>query len=157
MAEKNIFERAAESLKSVTGIKVEKVKSKARGIPEIDGQVNLRAPQVATEFLMNLKLKKNLTNAALGNLIVTHGKQMPKTVLVADYLTPEQAEKLRQNNIPFFDVAGNAYFNEPGLFVLVTGKKAKSEKEKPLRLFRPVSLKVLFLIFSRCPTNNSKI
>ena len=30
--------------------------------------------------------------------------------------------------------------------MLVTGKKAKSEKEKPLRLFRPVSLKVLFLI-----------
>ena len=146
MAKKDLFESAAESLKLVTGIQAEKVKSKARRIPEIDEQVNLRAPQVATEFLLNLDLKRNLTNAALGNLIVTNGKQLPKTVLVADYLTPEQAEKLRQNNISFFDAAGNVYFNEPGLFVLVTGKKAKSEKEKPLRLFRPVSLKVLFLI-----------
>src|SRR3982751_1565002 len=103
MVKEDLFERAAKSLKLVTGIKAEKVKPEARRISEIDGQVNLRAPRVATEFLLNLELKRNVTNAALGNLIVTNGKQLPKTVLVADYLTPEQAEKLRQNNIPFFD------------------------------------------------------
>src|SRR5687767_7610511 len=111
MVKENLFKRAAKTLEEVTGIQAEKVKSEARQISEIDGQVNLHAPQVATEFLLNLNLKRNLTNAALGNFVVTHGKQLPKTVLVADYITPEQAEKLRQTNIPFFDAAGNAYFN----------------------------------------------
>lgn len=146
MQKEDLFEKAAESLKLVTGIEVKKIKRKTDRLPESEGQVNLRAPQNPAAYLYNLSTARNLTNAALGNLIVTRGRQTPKTVLVTEYITPEQAENLRRHNMPFFDAAGNAYFNEPGLFVLMTGKKAKTEKERPLRLFRPVSLKVLFLL-----------
>lgn len=148
MVKEDLFKKAAKLLEEVTGIRAEKVNFKNAGIPELAGQVNLRSPQVAAEFLLNLNIKRNLTNASLGNLIVTDGKKSGKTLLVADYVTPEQIEKLRRANIPFFDTAGNVYFNEPGLFVLVTGKKVKTEKEKPLRLFRPVSLKVLYLLLA---------
>lgn len=148
MSKEELFKRAAKSLEETTGIRTEVKNPKKLGAQPGDGQIKIHAPQIAGEFLLNLNVKKNLTNAALGNLAVEQAKQPEKMVLVADYVTPEQADRLRQAGIPFFDAAGNVYFNEPGLFVFVSGKKGQSEKEKPLRLFRPVSLKVLFLLLA---------
>lgn len=148
MVKDDLLARAVKSLQETTGIRAQKIKSRKTSIRENDGQLKVHAPQPAGEFLLNLNIKKNLTNAVLGNLAVEQAGQSEKTVLIADYVNPEQADKLRKVNIPFFDTAGNAYFNEPGLFVLVVGKKAKNEKEKPLRLFRPVSLKILFLLLT---------
>lgn len=146
MKKEDLFEKAAKSFEATTGIRVERRKSKKLNGQPANGILKIYAPRTAAEYSLNLQIKGNLTNAALGNLAVEQAGQAEKTVLVADYVTPEQADRLRRHDIPFFDAAGNAYFNEPGLFVLVTGKKAKSEKERPLRLFRPVSLKVLFLL-----------
>lgn len=146
MKKEDLFEKATKSLMATTGIRVERSKSKIINGEPANGELKIHAPQTAVEYLLNLQLQGNLTSATLGNLAVELTGQAEKTVLVTNYVTPEQAERLRQLDIPFFDAAGNAYFSEPGLFVLITGKKVKEEKERPLRLFRPVSLKVLFLL-----------
>lgn len=148
MNNEELFKRAAKSLEETTGICTKAMNPKKMDVQSGNGQIKVHAPQIAGEFLLNLHIKKNLTNAALGNLAVEQAEQREKMVLVADYITPEQADRLRQAGIPFFDAAGNVHFNEPGLFVFVTGKKGRREKEKPLRLFRPVSLKVLFLLLT---------
>ena len=44
-------------------------------------------------------------------------RQLPgKGMLVADYVNPNMADKMREMDIPFVDTAGNAYINEKPLW-----------------------------------------
>lgn len=44
-------------------------------------------------------------------------------LLFAPYITPTIAKRCRELNIAFLDLAGNAYLQEPGLHVYITGEK----------------------------------
>ncbi len=60
---------------------------------------------------------------------------------------PAQSEYLRENNIPFFDSAGNAFINHSGTYIFVSGKKSENiSKERPSRLFNKSGLKILFAL-----------
>ena len=65
-------------------------------------------------------------------------------MLVVEYVSQPKAEKLRSLGIQFFDTAGNAYFNAPGIYIFVNGRKAKIKKQITPCLFRPPAMKLLF-------------
>ena len=58
------------------------------------------------------------------------------------------AERLRALNVAFVDTAGNAYINDPPIFIYVIGNKKKEVPQKIItgRAFRPTGLKVVFAL-----------
>jgi hypothetical protein len=72
-----------------------------------------------------VELKLGLRPKALGAVIHQLERHGEQGLLVADYVTPPMAEELRARKIPFVDAAGNAFLDQPPLFVWVKGEKPR--------------------------------
>jgi hypothetical protein len=72
-------------------------------------------------------------------------------LLVADYVNPNIAERLKQMNVFFLDTVGNAYLNVPPFFIFTIGRKPppKADYERPTRAFGQTGLKVIFALLCR--------
>lgn len=121
------------------------VESKTDIFPrQADALVRLIAPGIDREFVV--EVKSRLTIANLG--MVTHLLQSfpQKGLIVTNYVNPRMAERLKEMNMSFLDLAGNAYLNEPPVYVYVKGNRsAEDPYRKPVaRIFQPSGLKVLF-------------
>lgn len=99
-------------------------------------------------------IKPRLTNEGLGHVVVKFKRPaaLPR-LLVTHYVTPPQTEKLRQANVQFVDTAGNAFLNQPPLYVLVTGKRlpVSQAPNKTTRAFTMAGVKVVFALLA-CPS-----
>lgn len=137
--------KATKALEEQTGLSVTYKNSKTqREGDDYEVEVNTSNLNKTKRYLAQIKTR--ITNTFLGEAAIQakSAQKRQRHIFVVDYISPTQAERLRQLNIPFFDTAGNAYFNEPGLYVFVTGKKAvSSEKKKPLRIFSSRGVKLL--------------
>jgi hypothetical protein len=69
-------------------------------------------------------------------------------LLVADHITPDMAETLRQQGRAFLDLAGNAHIRQAAALVWVTGRKPVAKTMAPAvgRAFQPTGLQVLFAL-----------
>jgi hypothetical protein len=95
-------------------------------------------------------VKRQVTPQTLG-AVVTQLRQQGQIarkppLLVTTQVTPPLADRLTEMGQQFVDAAGNAYLNAPGMFVLITGRKAKAmtTAEKPARAFTAAGLKTVF-------------
>src|SRR5260370_39907387 len=87
-------------------------------------------------------IKRYITHETIGGLASQLRRTQPQGILVTHHVTPNQAEKLKQLNVPFYDTAGNAFLNDPPLYVFANGKRPdhKNPKQKPTRTFIPPAL-----------------
>lgn len=112
---------------------------------EVDGQITL--PYGAGTF--PVEVKKWAQNANLG-AITHHLAQLPgEAILIADYVNPNMAQKLRALGVQFIDAAGNAFINHPPLHTWVTANKAHrgtTPTTKTNRAFDATGLKVVFTL-----------
>lgn len=95
------------------------------------------------------EIKRGLRPATLGAVLHQLHRRDKPGLLVADYLTPPMAETLKAQEIAFLDAAGNAYLDQPPLYVWVTGQRpaARATAGAPTtRAFRAGGLKVLFAL-----------
>jgi hypothetical protein len=94
------------------------------------------------------EIKTTITQAAIGQIAEQCRRHDNPAILVAPYITPQQAELLKQLKVPFIDAAGNACINEPPVFIYITGKKPPAEDRqlKKIRVFRPTGLQVVFAL-----------
>jgi len=72
-----------------------------------------------------------------------------KGMLVTDYVNPNMAQRLKEMDIAFIDMAGNAYINDKPVYIYIQGNKptpktALGKALKPTRAFQATGLKVLF-------------
>ena len=144
-----LIDRATTVLKQL-GLKVTALKERrrARG-RKIDARLRIAKGREAETYVA--EAKRAVTPTTLG-AVVAHLHEIGKaeaapTLLVADYLTPPVAEKLRAQGQQFVDAAGNAYLYGPGLFVYVTGRKPRTQRTPAGREFTPNGVKVLFALF----------
>lgn len=72
-------------------------------------------------------------------------------LLAAQHVNPQAAERARQLGVAFVDLAGNAHLHGPGLFVLITGRRAPAGPRltRAPRAFTPAGLKVVFAVLFR--------
>jgi hypothetical protein len=97
-----------------------------------------------------IEVKRHLAPQSLPYLLSLKKKavQMKDSniVLCADYVTPNVARHLQDEDINFIDANGNAFLNLPGiLYVYVEGRKpSRPTSLKTGRLFQPSGLQVLF-------------
>ncbi|MBW2172351.1 MAG: hypothetical protein JRF69_10330 [Deltaproteobacteria bacterium] len=100
------------------------------------------------EWHFAVEVKATLTRATLGSVAHQLHKFPERPILVTKYVTPQVAERLKEMDIPFIDTAGNAYLNEPPLFIFIKGNKPALpvRTERPARAFQPTGLQVLFAL-----------
>lgn len=83
-------------------------------------------------------------NHAPVGMLVQQLKAMPMAgLLVADYINPVMAQKLKDHNVQFIDTAGNAYLNQLPLFIWVTGKKPQHQPARH-KAFNIPMLKIIY-------------
>lgn len=108
----------------------------------------LRLVAHGMELTFVVEIKTRLTTATIWAALY-HLRQYPqKGLLVANYVNPNMAERLREMKVAFIDAAGNAYINEPPLMIHIKGNRPKEEFKLPptRRTFQPTGLKVLYAL-----------
>ena len=96
-----------------------------------------------------VEVKKGLRPATLGAVLHQIEQVGKPPLLVTDYVTPPLAEKLKARNIAFLDVAGNAFLDQPPVYIWIKGERPMEipgrDKAKG-RAFQASGLKVLFAL-----------
>jgi len=89
----------------------------------------------------------------LGVLIDRVHKMMQPALVCTEYVNPVQAVKLKAANVQFIDTVGNAFINQPPLYLFIKGNKPYAQtnelKEVVNRAFEPTGLKVIFAFLTR--------
>jgi hypothetical protein len=148
--ETDILNQAVEAFVRETGLQLRVDELEVRQDRyEIDAILSFgdRKDRLAAE------VKRWAPQANIGALINQVQALPMQGVLVADYINPKMAEKLREQCVQFIDTVGNAYLDIPPVYVLVTGKrKPKQEagvKSDTNRAFDRAGLKVVFAFLCR--------
>lgn len=117
--------------------------------PGVDLLIQLNA--IPTHPGYRAEIKQYLTTQTVALLAARAAQDHTPVMLVAEYVNPRQADRLRHLNIPFIDTVGNAYVNEPPVFVYATGNKPEIlPTAKPrVRLFQPTGLKLIFALLNQ--------
>lgn len=145
--EQDILKQALRALMHETGLCLHVEKTRVR-INDCQVDALIRLDEGNT--ILAAEVKKWAQQANLGALI-NQVKNLPEHgVLIADYVDPKMAEKLRHENVQFIDTVGNAYINVPPVYVYVKGNRREApDKFMPIntgakRAFEPTGLKVVF-------------
>lgn len=145
--EQAILDNALQAVRVETGmqIDIDKVDATLQG-NHVDAL--LKIGQGKTIF--SGEIKKWAPQANLGGLIERVKKLPAPGLLIADFINPKMATKLRQEEVQYIDTVGNAYINVPPTYVYVTGKRQNTANEwlptvgETNRAFEPKGLKVIF-------------
>ncbi|MDA8238965.1 MAG: type IV toxin-antitoxin system AbiEi family antitoxin [Nitrospiraceae bacterium] len=78
-------------------------------------------------------------------LLHREGLQYP-LLLIAKYVNPQMAEQLREDGIEFIDTAGNAFINQPPVYIFVKGNRLpETVGQIPVkRAFKAAGLKMIY-------------
>lgn len=99
-----------------------------------------------------VEIKRRPRTEQVGAIVAQLRRQPDHPLLLADYVNPELAEKLRNNDVCFVDLEGNAYLRGQGLLIWVTGRKDTRRiriERDTRRAFQPTGLKVIFALLCR--------
>lgn len=146
-----ILERAINAFRETTGLnlRAERIERADPQWRHVDARVRLVAPGIEKQFAVEVKRLLNQNNLGLATQQVTRFPE--QGLLVAEYVNPNMAERLKQMNVLFLDTVGNAYLNVPPLFIYAKGQKPplKTYEERPTRAFERAGLKVTFALLCR--------
>lgn len=147
--EKKILNDALGELRKNTGLVVNVVEFEGRELETghyHDARVKMQWNDI--EYYFVVEIKNIVTRAILGIAGRQINQFQQKGMLVAKYINPRIADELKKLDIPFIDTAGNAYINEPPLFIYITGNRLTERNimEQPARTFRPTGLQVIFAL-----------
>jgi len=149
--ERTVLEAAIAAVHRTAGIKLKAQTEVKRRNKVLDAEITIEGHKKAR---FAVEVKKWAQQANFGAM-VNQVQQLPgKGMLVADYVDPMMADRLRDLEIPYIDTVGNAYINEKPLYVLVKTTRAQANKEHNLqgllktqqqgRAFNPTGLKVVY-------------
>lgn len=108
----------------------------------------LRLGRGRERALYAVAVRRRLTPAMLGPVLHRMAGMTGHALLVADYVTPPMAQRLRENGVAFVDAAGNAWMEQPGFVIWHTGNKpaAVPKAGKAARVFQPAGIRVVFAL-----------
>ena len=145
---KNIIEEALKEFEKTTGFEANLQGEHLNNIRSPDGLVQIAHHNTKWHFVV--EVKASVTRATAGMKRLDPLNREEKALMITEYVTPPIADLLKELNIFFIDTAGNAYINEPGLYVFIKGNKPqltlKTKTRK--RLFKPSGLRVVFALLN---------
>ena len=138
------------ALAVVRGLGLDAALEPARGQRAADAVVRLGLRGEGQRYVVEVKRQLRPANLGaalhqLDRLAELHG--LPG-LLVADHITPDMAEALRQQGRAFLDAAGNAHIRQAAALVWVAGRKpvVRVAALQLGRAFQPTGLQVLFAL-----------
>ncbi len=144
----NIIEEALRVFEKTTGFEAQLQTEHLNHARYPDGLVQIARRNDKWHFAVEVKTKVTRVIAGIGKLDPLNREE--KVLMVTEYVTPPIADLLKELNIFFMDTAGNAYINEPPLYVFIKGNKPqlalKANTQK--RLFKPSGLRVVFTLLN---------
>ena len=146
-----LLSRAIQALRDSTGLLVTTMAVERRLSKDRRCDALLQVGFVKSQAEYCAVVKSYVTNDILGAMVNEVRRQSPLGLLVTSHVTGKQAAKLRSLGVPFFDTAGNAYFNEPPVYVFVSGRQAEHEatRDKTSRAFTSSGLKTIFALLCK--------
>lgn len=141
--EQELLNQAVHAFHHETGLELHK-REASEVRPYSDGVI-LELGSTGIEY--SVELKRWAQQANVGTIAAQLRRLPPPALLVADYVNPNMADRLRGAGIQFIDAAGNAYLNERPFFVFVKGNRPDSlsaSPRKPSRAFNASGLKLIF-------------
>jgi len=144
-----LLQEAIAAFQRTTGIRVRMQQLEPRrGKARADARLRFAFPHA--EWGMDAEVKRVLTTQTLGPAI-DQIKRLPEgALLVTRYVNPNMAERLKDLEIPFLDTLGNAYLNDPPVFVYIRGREPRRfPRQRPTRAFVPAGLRVVFALLCR--------
>ncbi len=117
------------------------------GDPETDAWLRLRGTW--GEALWACELKNRIERGTVGP-IIHRMKQLRaragRALLLTEYVTPPLAEELRNHDVAFVDVAGNAFLKDKGLYVWVTHMPQKKVTRGETLGLHAAGMKLLYVL-----------
>jgi hypothetical protein len=148
--ETELFQAAIQTL-AAYGVpaKIAKIEPGLKGQARADAALDLVLAGKHQTFL--IEAKRWLTPGTLGHVVARLRDLGKNAMLVADYVTPPVAEKLKELDIAFVDAAGNAYLRRPPVMLWVVGRKpmVTGQRFRAGRAFQPTGLKLVFALLCR--------
>lgn len=150
IAEPTLIDRAAQGLRDL-GLGVVALKApRGAGAVQADAWLRIAKGKEKVDYLV--EARRAVTPAALGATVTQLRDRAAAanrpTLLIADYLTPPVAERLREQRQQFADTAGNVYLEGPALLVFVVGRKPTlaQPRTRTAATLTANGLKVLFAL-----------
>jgi len=145
MKETDLLELALEALrKNLPGQAEIKTVNPVRD-PRGRADYLLRILMQRKEIRYYAEVKASVTKADKLLAMMRKGDLDHPLLLVTKYISPQLADELKQNGTEFIDMAGNAFINQPPLYIFVKGNKPDIVKTPPTkRTFKPAGLKVIY-------------
>ncbi|MCD4716033.1 MAG: hypothetical protein K8R45_04745 [Desulfobacterales bacterium] len=140
--EREILQKAVEGLRKAANLDVQI----QHGNYDFEAILQIRLYEMEWKF--PVEVQKRVTFPALGVNFQRLRKLPQKVLLVMGYATPKMADRMREMGIQFIDAAGNAYINDPPLFIFIKGNRpaVMHLTERPTRAFQPKGLQVVFAL-----------
>ena len=150
--QQDVLERACDALRRTTGLNVRVVGAEAGALGKrFTGLVEIDLGKQKHRYAALVKRIDRL--APLGVIKDQLGGQTLPGLLVAPRITAQIAEGCLEMEIPFIDVAGNAYLRAPGMIVFVKGQRLAAEDAplagEPTRAATAAALRVVFALLCR--------
>ncbi len=111
---------------------------------EVDKHIRLTIGKNQLQYYA--EIKGNLTRANIG-LMIQYRNMLPgPLLLVTNHVNDVLVKYLKEFGLEFIDTAGNAYINQPPVYIDINGHKPKDKYQntRPGQAFRPTGLKVVF-------------
>ena len=96
-----------------------------------------------------VEVKKGLRPATLGAALHQIEQTGKPPLLITDYVTSPLAERLKARNIAFLDAVGNAYLDQPPIYIWIKGERPAGRPtihKVTGRAFQASGLKILFAL-----------
>jgi hypothetical protein len=143
--EHELLEEAIQAFHDETGLMLDVIQEQVN-IDGLEVDAIITAPNHGGKLAV--EVKRWAQQANLGAL-ADQVKRLPmQGVLVADYINPNMGKKLKAMDVQYFDAVGNAYINQPPVYIHVTGNKQRNvqaaAKKGTNRAFDATGLKVVF-------------
>ncbi len=90
--------------------------------------------------------KAHFTDANRPILLMYREKLDKPILLIAHYINPRLADRLKQDNVEYIDTAGNAFINNPAIYIFIRGNKPHDilKLQPQGRAFNPAGLRLIF-------------
>ncbi|MCX5908333.1 MAG: hypothetical protein NTY64_14400, partial [Deltaproteobacteria bacterium] len=108
----------------------------------------LRMATQGRELLYHAEIKTAITQANRLMLLMGRERLQHPLLIVTKYIHPQMAEQLRADGMEFIDAAGNAFLNQPPLYLFVKGNRppAPPRQGRTKRVFKPAGLRMIFAL-----------
>ncbi len=112
---------------------------------KVDKIIEMTIGEKRVEYYV--EIKRNLQRPNIGVLIGLRHFLPGPLLLVTNYVNPAIAEDLRKNKIEYLDATGNAYIDQPPLYIHMKGNKPINRWLEVIRdeAFRGTGLRVVFI------------